>query len=42
MKIKKKELRNSKILLNIKNPSYLTRVFYFLFFILKFPSYVTR
>ena len=39
---KKAELSNSKILLDKKCSSHLTRVFYFLFFILRFPSYVTR
>ena len=39
---KKAELSNSKILLDKKCSSYLTRVFDFLFFILRFLSYVTR
>ena len=35
----KPELSNSEIIYLIKFPSYVTRFFYFHFFILKFPSY---
>ena len=36
---KKPELSNSKIIYLIRFPSYVTRLFYFRFFNLKFPSY---